>query len=454
MRCAAGRVVVALALLPSLAADAAEKARPARVALEFQRKTSARSCPSEKQLRTAVTDILGRPPFDPHARRALRCVLWAKDGTFHAQVQMRDRKTGKRLGVRELSSNDPGCGELGPAVALAIALAVDPLAHPPEAAAPAKSPSVSTGVGVAGAAAAHSVTSAPASRPSPPPGVSSTPPPRPVPAPDLGPGPDFGPEPLAVTAPPVIEAPPPRAPDAGTPSPPVLPLAAAAAAPSPDAGPPPPPAEPLAAAASPDAGPAPEDKPVPEPVPPEPAASAAPSVAGGDAQAWHVIAGAGADWTLGLVPAGGAFGPVVHGGVTWSFASVELEARWLPSTSSALGTGTVSTTLVTGAVVGCALFGPWGACGLLQAGPQTSQGKVQTPLQTVTSTTWVVALGARGQFDWVFAHPVGLRLHLDGLVNLVRPRLVVTNQAGSTVESTAPGSGVALAVGAGVFVVF
>jgi hypothetical protein len=40
----------------------------------------------------------------------------------------------------------------------------------------------------------------------------------------------------------------------------------------------------------------------------------------------------------------------------------------------------------------------------------------------------MVSAGARGQWEWLFADPVGLRLHLDGAVNLVRPRFLVDSQ--------------------------
>ena len=148
---------------------------------------------------------------------------------------------------------------------------------------------------------------------------------------------------------------------------------------------------------------------------------------------------------MGLVPSA-AFGVVAHGGVAFGVASVELEARWLPSTSLAFEGGTISSTLVTAGLVGCATFGPWAACGLLETGPYSAQGKGFTESQS--HTTWVLGLGARGQWDWVFAHPVGLRVHVDGLVNVLRTRLLV----GEDVAWEAPS--VALAVGVGLFVDF
>jgi hypothetical protein len=445
---AAGHAFLALALLSvATPGSTSAKARPTRVSLEYTRRASARGCPSEKQLRAEVSAILGYAPFDKHARRAMSCVLWAQGDTFHARVQLKDAKTRHSLGVRELSATGPGCEALGSAVALAMALAIDPLAQPPPQRLPppappaAAPPAVASGA-YAGAAAAASETSrsSGAARPPParpPPTVAAAPPTavaaaapevpaRSLPLPDAGAAvaalPDAGAEPPPLVAPPpdagpesaLAIVPPPAPPDAGVPE-----VAHAV-----DAGQPP-------AATT--------------PVPAEPAARTVEAEPPSAPRSSHGIAGVGGDWTLGLVPSG-AFGLVAHGGVVWSFASVELEARWLPNTSLASAPGSISSRLVTGALVGCAVFGDWSACGLVQAGPFTAQGHGYTP--SFTTTTWVVALGARGQWDWVFAHPVGLRLHVDGLVNLVRPQLLV-NAVGVW---TAPP--VALAVGAGVFVLF
>jgi hypothetical protein len=127
----------------------------------------------------------------------------------------------------------------------------------------------------------------------------------------------------------------------------------------------------------------------------------------------------------GVLP-GFAGGVLVHAGVASSTAEVELEARWLPGTRKTFGTGSVSTSLVSGAVVGCARFGSWGACGLALAGPVSATGEGYSRSQE--ASPWMVSAGARAQWEWLFADPVGLRLHLDGAVNLVRPRFLVDSQ--------------------------
>ncbi len=181
---------------------------------------------------------------------------------------------------------------------------------------------------------------------------------------------------------------------------------------------------------------------VPAPPPPPPP----------ETRDWHGIAGAGAEWTVGLVPQR-AFGAFVHGGVALQHFTGEVELGWLPSTSFAFPPGHISTALWTGALVACGTWAGFGACGVVQTGPLTSTG---TGYQTNSSTsTWLLAFGVRGQWDWVFAHPVGLRLQAAGLYNAVQTRLLVGTggSSGSTLTAwTAPVF--ALSLGAGLFLVF
>ena len=66
---------------------------------------------------------------------------------------------------------------------------------------------------------------------------------------------------------------------------------------------------------------------------------------------------------------------------------------------------------MSGALVGCARFGSWAACGLTQAGPLNARGQGYSAPKEASA--WVVSVGARAQWEWVFADPIGLRLHLD-----------------------------------------
>jgi hypothetical protein len=140
---------------------------------------------------------------------------------------------------------------------------------------------------------------------------------------------------------------------------------------------------------------------------------------------WRPVVGVEALGAAGVLP-GFAGGVLIHAGAASSTASLEVEGRWLPGTRVAFGTGTISTSLVSAALVGCARFGPWGACGVAQAGPLSATGEGYSRSQE--ASPWMVSAGARAQWEWMFADPVGLRLHLDGAVNLVRPRFLVDSQ--------------------------
>jgi hypothetical protein len=422
----AGLVLALVRLLLPAAGEAAPAPLPAQASLSLAKKTSAHNCPTEKELRANVTAILGYSPFHKGARRHVTALLWAADGTFHARIQLLDARTHKTLGNRELSAAGPTCEALSEAMALAIALAIDPLAQPPQkppaSALPpvpvASVPAPAARPKTAPALAASSSTAVANSRqqaqplPAPPP---SEPPLLPLEAVDAG-----VPEVAAALTPA----------DAGG----EMDAGMARAVPA------------LPAAV--DAGAPVEVAPVVVPPVETPAPVATASQEAPPSGGFHGLLGAGADVTVGLVPST-AFAAVLHGGVAWSFASAELEARWLPSTSTAFGVGTISSTLSTGALVGCATFqsvGAFGACGLFEVGPLTSQGRGYA--ESFKTTTWTVALGVRGQWDWVFAHPVGLRVHVDGLVNVVRTRVLV----GPDVAWQAPT--LALDVGAGLFLVF
>jgi len=447
------RRLLAVALCLALSSVATGKAPvrkpPVRVVLDYRRLAGADTCPTKSELEAQVTDILGRSPFARRAPRTVRCMLRAEGSGLAARVQLMDSRSGRVLGVRELSGSGPGCEELGGAVAFAIALAIDPLARPP------RPPPATTVV---------------ASPPMPPPTVTaprttiSTPPPR---APSglaggsasaAGAGavgvsgaPNTGPPtrgalvqdagslsplalaPLVALQPPDAGRPPPLpdggagAPDAGT--------RADAGSPVPDAGSPPPDAGvgPVDAGPRADAGaPVPADagvllgqdagteNPDNEGGAPVLVSEAAPAKTG-----WRPVVGVEGVGVAGVLP-GFAGGVLVHAGAASSNASVELEGSWLPGTRKPFGTGVVSTSLVSGALVGCARFGSWGACGLALAGPVSGKGEGYSRSQEASA--WMVSAGARAQWEWLFADPVGLRLHLDGLVSVVRPRFLVDSQ--------------------------
>ncbi len=435
---AAGLLLAALlfSVAPARAGSGVSRSAPHRVTFEYRRLAGAERCPDRAALEAQVTDILGQRPFARRAPRTVRCTLRGAQSTIAAKVELVDARTHRVLGIRELSAT--GCEELGSALALAIALAIDPLARPPVRPPLAAASGPSTGAapvvvssGVSGGAGVSG-----GFRKDPAPGGGSMP--------DAGSLRFLGRPPAALALALAADAGQ-RSVDAGTSRPPVdagsaaVVLDAGTGLASLDAGVPP-----LdAGVASVDAGRA-----VPEPdagVPPvaaESTAAVAETPPAPPPTGWRPVAGVGAVVAVGALP-GIAGGVLVHAGAASSTASVELEARWLPGTSLRYGAGSISTSLVTGALVGCARFGPWAACGLTQAGPLQARGQGYS--RSEDASAWLVSLGARGQWEWVFAGPVGLRLHLDAMVNLVRPRLLVDSQAAWT---TPP---VSVWVGGGLF---
>jgi hypothetical protein len=485
----AGLVVLGLclSLAGATGVSARPRKKPARVSLEYRKLAGAERCPSRAQLEAQVDEILGRPSFARSARRKVRCVLRGQDGGIAARVQLVDTRSGRVLGVRELSGTGPSCDELGGAVALAIALAIDPLARPPAPPPPPPAPPLAAagalsvagshidggtvGAGAAGVASSGSAAgvasaasaagagrsgasssglagsvaagaaavsaagsgAAGTSTARPPPAPPSRPPPPPPPPPPpVALVRDAGPSTPLVTVPLVAAL----VADAGVLAPAVRDAGVASAL-APDAGPmgmdagP----APTADAGAPDAGPAalatdagvegpPDAGAASELAEPSAVAAAAPASAG-----WRPVVGVGAVGTVGTLP-GLAGGVLVHAGAASSAASIELEGRWLPGTRTAFGTGSISTSMVSGALVGCARFGDWAACGLAQAGPVSATGQGYSRSEEVSA--WMLSVGARGQWEWVFADPIGVRLHLDANANLIRPRLLVDSQAAWT----------------------
>jgi len=416
---AAGLLLAAFTFVlgPGGAGSGVSRSAPDRVTLEYRRLAGAERCPDRAALEGQVTEILGRRPFARAAPRAVRCTLRGTQNAIAAKVELVDLRSRHVLGVRELSAT--GCEELGAAVALAIALAIDPLARPPAQQRPV---AAASGASTGASAAMSPVGASGVSAALRPPRVAGPA----LPA-DAGPLPSRGLPPAAVvlSADPGQVSPdagPTRAPvDAGA-APAVLDggtglSSADAGAPSADAG---------TTLTEVDTG-------------VQPVASEQPAR---PPTGWRPVAGVGAVVAVGALP-GVAGGLLVHAGAASSNASVEVEARWLPGTQLSYGPGSISTSLVTGALVGCARFGPWAACGLTQAGPLQAKG--QGYGRSEDASAWLVSVGARGQWEWLFAGPVGIRLHLDGMVNVVRPRLLVDAQVA---WSTPP---VSMWVGGGLF---
>jgi hypothetical protein len=93
---------------------------------------------------STVAALLGTSPWSDEAPRTLVVAVQAPAGQLAARIEMRGAR-GAVTGVRELSSTRPDCKELAEAMALAIAIAIDPLSAarlgtgaPPPASLPAR----------------------------------------------------------------------------------------------------------------------------------------------------------------------------------------------------------------------------------------------------------------------------------------------------------------------------
>lgn len=105
------------------AASPAAARRTVRFA--YDRGAGAESCPAEAAVREAVTERLGYDPFSLDARDAVAVALTRTEKGFHASIEARD-PAGRVTGLRSLSSGRD-CAALASAMALAVAIAIDPL---------------------------------------------------------------------------------------------------------------------------------------------------------------------------------------------------------------------------------------------------------------------------------------------------------------------------------------
>ena len=160
VRCAVALAVVVPALLGTLPAHATPTSR-----LVYSRSSDADSCPDEQALRRAVAARVGYDPFFAWATRTIVASVVRRNQAFVATVDLVDEK-GVSHGARELRGEGE-CGELLDAVALAIAIAIDPqsLSRPnPPPSPPPSEPAVAPPAEVIAPAAAPSDT-APAGPP-------------------------------------------------------------------------------------------------------------------------------------------------------------------------------------------------------------------------------------------------------------------------------------------------
>jgi hypothetical protein len=102
------------------------RAEPAAVRLEYSRGAGAETCPDDAGLRAAVMARLAYDPFREGATTTVVTSVQARRKELRARIELRDAQ-GVVIGSRELVSPDSDCSELARAVALAIAIAIDPV---------------------------------------------------------------------------------------------------------------------------------------------------------------------------------------------------------------------------------------------------------------------------------------------------------------------------------------
>ncbi len=127
------RAVALVVLIVAWLAPVQVRAMPTSK-LVYSRSVDADSCPDEQVLRRAVAARVGYDPFFAYATRTIVASLARRGQAFAATVDLID-EGGVSHGARELRA-EGDCGELLEAVALAIAIAIDPqsLSRPASAA--------------------------------------------------------------------------------------------------------------------------------------------------------------------------------------------------------------------------------------------------------------------------------------------------------------------------------
>ena len=108
--------------------------------LSWVRASGAESCPTPSKMRAAVARRLGRDPFERDAEVSFEVVIEPRAPGWAARIVAQGTALG--AGSRELTSEAAACESLADAVALAVALAIDPEAVERTARTPAPAPAL------------------------------------------------------------------------------------------------------------------------------------------------------------------------------------------------------------------------------------------------------------------------------------------------------------------------
>jgi hypothetical protein len=120
-----GAGVASFALCSLLAAHPARAAAPQVVELNYDQPAELSDCPDEETFQRAVTDRLGRDPFVQGAPRKISVLFSRTGATLTALVRVEE--AGRARGERRIETRS-GCSELASGAALAVSIAIDPLA--------------------------------------------------------------------------------------------------------------------------------------------------------------------------------------------------------------------------------------------------------------------------------------------------------------------------------------
>lgn len=135
------RATTAAALAFACAVWCASARGESTARLDYRRDAGAEDCPDEAGLRRAVTERLGRDPFDDTSESRFTVSITGSPGALVGRIT-REGDAGQAEGVRELSGRG-SCSELVDALALALSLAINPelaLGGPPAAPPPVERP--------------------------------------------------------------------------------------------------------------------------------------------------------------------------------------------------------------------------------------------------------------------------------------------------------------------------
>src|SRR5258706_5940869 len=96
-----------------------------KVRLSWVPRPGASTCIAQPALEARIAARLGRAAFERDVPRSVEAYVAREDHAWHARIQVRDVSTGKEAS-REFANESESCAALEAAVALAIALVIDP----------------------------------------------------------------------------------------------------------------------------------------------------------------------------------------------------------------------------------------------------------------------------------------------------------------------------------------